>query len=398
MDPEVNFMWWDGAPRADMDDDNFGVRWTGFLAPKVTGKYQLGGVGMNAFEIYFNGKQLARGNNTHERNYSYETVDLEAGKLYPIRVDFHEVINDADMRLVWSVPGRDLEAAALDAARQAEAVVMFLGLSPRLEGEEMKVPVAGFQGGDRVDLGLPAAQEALLQKVVGARQAGRAGAAQRQRAGGELGARSRARAGGSVVSGSGRRHRHRGCPVRRLQPAGRLPVTFYQSADQLPAFDDYSMKGRTYRYFQGEPLYPFGYGLSYTTFGYSDLQTLAASRTGREPAGSPWKCRIPGRWPGEEVVQLYLKHVNSPVPVPVRSLQGFKRVSLKAGEKTRVDFTLDSRQLAYIAANGQRIVPPGEVEISVGGKQPGFTGPADAPTTKVITGRVQITGQPKLLD
>ena len=101
-----------------MDDDNFGVRWSGFLAPKVTGKYQLGGVGMNAFEIYFNGKQMVRANNRDERNYGSEAVDLEAGKLYPIRVEFHEMFNDADMRLVWSVPGRDLEHARLGCRRQ----------------------------------------------------------------------------------------------------------------------------------------------------------------------------------------------------------------------------------------------------------------------------------------
>src|ERR1039458_6613118 len=106
IDPQINFKWGGGAPRADMDDDNFGVRWTGFLAPPVTGEYQLGGLGMNAFEIYLNGKLLTRGNNIHERNYSYETVELEAGKLYPIRVDFHEGLNDADMQLVWALPDR----------------------------------------------------------------------------------------------------------------------------------------------------------------------------------------------------------------------------------------------------------------------------------------------------
>ena len=210
---------------------------------------------MNAFEIYFNGKPLVRANNRDERNYSYETVDLEAGKLYPIRVDFHEVINDADMRLVWAVPGRDLEPAALDAARQADAVVMFLGLSPRLEGEQMKVPVAGFQGGDRVDLGLPAAQEALLQKVAALGKPvvlvllnGSAVAVNwaRDHVPALVEAWYPGQAGGTAIAD---------VLFGDYNPAGRLPVTFYQSADQLPAFDDYSMKGRTYRYFQGAPLF-----------------------------------------------------------------------------------------------------------------------------------------------
>ena len=220
VDPEINFKWWDGAPRADMDDDNFGVRWTGFLAPKVTGKYQLGGVGMNAFEIYFNGKQLARGNNTHERNYSYETVDLEAGKLYPIRVDFHEVINDADMRLVWSRAGTrsGIAGAGCRAPGGSRGDVPGPFAASGRRGDE---GAGGGIPGRRPRGPRPAGRAGGAAAKGGrARQAGGAGAAQRQRAGGELGARSRARAGGRVVSGPGRRHGHRGCPVRRLQPRG----------------------------------------------------------------------------------------------------------------------------------------------------------------------------------
>jgi len=164
VDPLINFDWRDGAPRADMDDDNFGVRWTGYLAPPVSGKYQLGATGLNSFEVYLDGKRIAGRDNVHERGYEYETVDLQAGKLYPIRVDFHEVHGDADIRLVWAPPHAGYEDEALKVARQADVVLMFLGLSPRLEGEEMKVQVEGFSGGDRVRLGIPRVQEALLQR------------------------------------------------------------------------------------------------------------------------------------------------------------------------------------------------------------------------------------------
>jgi beta-glucosidase len=354
VDAEINFKWWDGAPRADMDDDNFGVRWSGFLAPKITGKYRLGGVGMNAFEIYFNGKPLVRANNRDERNYSYETVDLEAGKLYPIRVDFHEVINDADMRLVWAVPGRDLEPAALDAARQAEAVVMFLGLSPRLEGEQMKVPVAGFEGGDRVNLGLPAAQEALLQKVAALGKPvvlvllnGSAVAVNwaRDHVPALVEAWYPGQAGGTAIAD---------VLFGDYNPAGRLPVTFYQSADQLPAFDDYSMKGRTYRYFQGAPLFEFGYGLSYTTFGYSRFDCPEHAPAGHDVPVSV-EVRNTGKVDGEEVVQLYVKRAG------VRSLEGFHRIALKVGERKTVKFVLRASQLPK----------SGVAEIAVGGRQPG---------------------------
>jgi beta-glucosidase len=367
IDSQINFMWWDGAPRADMDDDNFGVRWTGFLAPTVSGKYRLGGVGMNAFEIYFNGKPLARGNNTHERNYSYETVDLEAGKLYPIRVEFHEVINDADMRLVWAVPGRDLESPALDAARQAEAVVMFLGLSPRLEGEEMKVPVAGFQGGDRVDLGLPAAQEALLQKVMALGKPvvlvllnGSALAVNwaSEHVPALVDAWYPGQAGGTAIAD---------VLFGDYNPAGRLPVTFYKSADQLPSFDDYSMKGRTYRYFQGQPLYPFGYGLSYTTFAYSRIDCPEQAPANHEVAVSV-EVRNTGKLAGEEVVQLYVKRDG------VRSLEGFQRIALQAGERKTVKFVLEARQLPK----------SGVAEIAVGGRQPGGSNAGILTTTLSI--------------
>ena len=150
IDPQVDFDWRDGAPRKDMDDDNFGVRWTGYLAPPVSGKYQLGATGLNAYEVYLDGKPLARRDNVHERGYEYETVDLEAGKLYSIRVDFHEVHGDADIRLVWAPPYGNYEQEAVRLAGQSDVVLMLLGLSPRLEGEEMRVKVEGFSGGDRV--------------------------------------------------------------------------------------------------------------------------------------------------------------------------------------------------------------------------------------------------------
>src|ERR1700733_5727980 len=132
-----------GPPRPNMNDGDFGVRWTGYLTPLVTGTYQLGAIGMNAFELYLDGKRIVDFNNIHERSYRYEQVQLEAGKLYQIRLDYHEFLNDADIQLVWSLPPdpAKLTQDALSAARSADAVVLVLGLSPRLKGEEMKVPV-----------------------------------------------------------------------------------------------------------------------------------------------------------------------------------------------------------------------------------------------------------------
>jgi beta-glucosidase len=380
IDPQIAFRWWDGAPRPDMDDDNFSVRWTGFLAPPVTGKYQLGAIGMNAYEITLDGKPLVSANNVHESNYRYEDVELQAGKLYPIRVEFHEKVNDADMRLVWAPPGRKLEDAALEAAGKADAIVLCLGLSPRLEGEEQKVPVAGFQGGDRVDLGLPPAQEQLLRKIavldkpmvlvllngsaLGVEWA-------REHFPAIVEAWYPGQAGGTAIAD---------VLFGDYNPAGRLPVTFYKSADQLPPFEDYDMRGRTYRHFQGEPLYPFGFGLSYTRFTYRLLAVPKTASAKREARVQVEVLNV-GKLAGEEVVQLYMKRRGDRSELPIRSLEGFERIALKPGEKKFVEFILTPRQLA----------PPGDVEIAVGGKQPGYRGVLDASTTQVLTGNMTIT-------
>jgi beta-glucosidase len=379
IDPQIAFRWWDGAPRADMDDDNFGVRWTGYLAPPVTGKYQLGAIGMNAYEISLDGKLLVSGNSIHESIYRYADVELQAGKLYPIRVEFHEKVNDADMRLVWAPPGRKLEDAAMDAAGKADAVVLCLGLSPRLEGEEQKVSAPGFEGGDRIDLGLPQAQEDLLRKIAALDKPlvlvllnGSALAVEwaRDHFPAIVEAWYPGQAGGTAIAD---------VLFGDYNPAGRLPVTFYKSADQLPPFEDYDMMGRTYRYFQGEPLYPFGFGLSYTRFTYR-LLTLPKAASAKREAKVQVEVLNAGKLAGEEVVQLYLKRRGEQGPAPIRSLAGFERVALRPGEKRIVEFTLTPRQLA----------PPGTVEISVGGKQPGFHGAADASTTQVLTGSLTV--------
>jgi beta-glucosidase len=334
VDPQIDFNWWDGAPRADMDDDDFGVRWSGYLAPPVSGKYQLGATGLNAYEVYLNDKPLVRRDNVHERGYEYETVDLEAGKLYPIRVDFHEVHGDADIRLVWAPPHASYEDEALKIAQRSDVVLMFLGLSPRLEGEEMRVKVEGFSGGDRVKLGIPHVQEELLQRVSALGKPvvlvllnGSAVAVTwaRDHVPAIVELWYPGQAGGTALAD---------VLFGDYNPGGRLPVTFYKSEDQLPPFDDYNMKGRTYRYFEGEPLYPFGYGLSYTTFTYRNLQVPDEAPEGK-PVTVSVEVENSGKRAGDEVVQFYIKY-----PQVVRELQGFRRISLGAGERKTVAFTL----------------------------------------------------------
>jgi beta-glucosidase len=254
--------------------------------------------------------------------------------------------------------------------------VLCLGLSPRLEGEEQKVSVPGFEGGDRIDLGLPKAQEDLLRKVAALDKPvvlvllnGSALGVEwaRDHVPAIVEAWYPGQAGGTAVAD---------VLFGDYNPAGRLPVTFYKSADQLPPFEDYDMLGRTYRYFQGEPLYPFGFGLSYTRFTYR-LLTLPKGASAKREAKIQVEVLNAGKLAGDEVVQLYLKRRGEPL---IRSLAGFERVALKPGEKKIVEFKLTPRQLS----------PPGTVEISVGGKQPGFHGAADASTTQILTGSLTV--------
>lgn len=391
VDPNVDFQWWDGAPRQDMDTDDFSVSWTGYLSPPVSGTYELGARGMNAFELYLDGKQVAQFNSIHQSAYRYSAVDLQAGHRYAIRLDYHEYLNDASIQLVWSSPPGDQRAQALSVARQADAVVVVLGLSPRLEGEKMKVPVPGFEGGDRVDLGLPEPQLDLLKRIQALGKPmvlvllnGSAVAVDwaRDHVPAIVEAWYPGQAGGAALAD---------VLFGDYNPSGRLPVTFYASADQLPPFTDYSMKSRTYRFFHGEPLYPFGYGLSYTTFAYRGLNAPGTLDAGQD-AEVTVQVENTGKRAGEEVVQLYVNRATATGRDPIRTLVGFQRVALNPGERKTVNLKITSKQFATVMADGHRVVEPGSYQISVGGKQPGFKGAADAVTTSVLMRTVQLQG------
>ena len=261
---------------------------------------------------------------------------------------------------------------------------MVLGLSPRLEGEEMRVQIEGFQGGDRVQLDLPRVQEELLERVAALGKPvvlvllnGSAVAVKwaRDHVPAIVEAWYPGQAGGTALAD---------VLFGDYNPAGRLPVTFYQSADQLPPFTDYSMKGRTYRYFGGEPLFSFGYGLSYTTFAYRSLSLPKEVSKGHEVEVGV-EVENTGKMAGEEVVQLYVSGVQAGL---IRSLEGFQRVALRPGERETVRFTLSPRQLSVIDAAGRRL-EPSDIEISVGGRQPGRG------VTGILAGRVQIASPAK---
>ncbi|HTB14774.1 MAG TPA: glycoside hydrolase family 3 C-terminal domain-containing protein [Bryobacteraceae bacterium] len=342
IDPQIDFEWWENAPRQEMNPDDFGVTWSGYITAPATGTYQIGAIGMNAWELSIDGKQIVQFTGIHEGAYRYAPVELKAGTLYPVRLAYHEFSNDASIRLVWSRPVVSSSADAVAAAKQSDAVILVLGLSPRLEGEEMKVPVEGFSGGDRVDLGIPRTQEDLMKAVVAMGKPtvlvllnGSAVAINwaAQHVPAIVEAWYPGQAGGDAIAD---------VVFGDYNPAGRLPVTFYKSADQLPPFDDYSMKGRTYRFFSGEPLFPFGFGLSYTTFAYRNLKR-AGDKVTVEVLNT-------GTVAGEEVAQLYAKG-------SVRSLAGFQRLTLLPKQRKTVQFTLPAKNITEISVGGGQAGP-----------------------------------------
>lgn len=392
IDDNINFYWEHLSPRYDMPDDNFGIRWTTYLVPPQTGTYFLGSWGSSGYEIRLDGKKIISSMNEHHAFHIETPAELEAGKKYKIEVLYKNFAGDADIKLLWAPPRPNMLSDAVEAAKQSDAVVLVLGLSQRLEGEEMPIKIEGFSGGDRTSLNLPATQEKLLEAVA---QTGKPVIVVLTSGGAVSVNKAQEKAAAILLAGYG--GQQGGNAVADVlfgdyNPAGRLPVTYYKSVDQIPAFENYDMTGKTYRFFTREPLYPFGYGLSYTTFSYNDL-----SIPEKAVAGEKIKVKATvtntGKAAGEEVVQLYLTDEKATTPRPVRQLEGFTRISLKPGESRVVEFNLDPRQFSIINNKNIRVIEPGYFTISIGGKQPGFKGYLDPQFTQVLTGRIRLTGK-----
>ena len=395
VDREVDFDWGMMNPVPGVPVDDFSARWTGKLVPPTTGKYRFGAIADDGVRVYLDGKLIAEDWTEHAPATVTGEVTLEAGKSYDIKMEYYESKIGAVAKLVWQPPVVKIEAPyaeAIRVAKEVDTVVLVLGLSPRLEGEEMNVSEPGFLGGDRTDIKLPARQQGLLEAVAATGKpvvlvllSGSALAVNwaNERIPAIVQAWYPGEEGGTAIAD---------VLFGDYNPAGRLPVTFYKSVDQLPAFDNYQMDGRTYRFFKGEPLYPFGHGLSYTRFKYSGLTVSSPRVAPGEKVLVSAEVENSGTREGDEVVQLYVTDNDATVRVPIRSLAGVERVHLKPGERRVIKFTIDPRQLALITNDGRTVVEPGDFTITIGGKQPGFSGTADAGTTSFIEGRFSVTG------
>lgn len=355
------FKW--GGPNAY--DRKSSARWTGYLRASESGVHHFRLKSNQGYRIRVDGRMVADMWDIAWPTSKTE-IRLAAGKVYRIEVEAQQTGWDGEQQLQWTKPSFD-DTAALEAARNADLVVYVSGLNWQLEGEEMVVHAPGFAGGDRTSIDLPAPQEWLLERLgalgkpmVLVNMSGSAMALnwadkhvpaiiQAWYPGGEGG-----RAVAELIAGD-------------FSPAGRLPLTFYKSAADLPPFKDYGMQGRTYKYFKGDPLYRFGYGLSYTRFSYS-----AAAAAKAIPAGSGFKLSVDvtneGQRAGDEVVQVYVTRPGA--GAPNRVLAAFTRIALRPGQTRKVTFDLDAKALSTVDQSGNRSVEAGPAYLWIGGGQP----------------------------
>jgi beta-glucosidase len=383
-DSQINFDWNSTSPAPSLDPRAFSVRWTGTIQVPAPGDYPITATlahcypcnNAEHFTIRLDGNDITsfateEKQDQHSSSTSNSVMHFSDTKPHSFEVTYsHKArLFGAGLTLKWVPPVEPLRKQAMEIAQQADVVVAFVGLSPELEGEEMRVDLPGFAGGDRTDIALPPAQQQLLEAakatgkplvVVLLNGSALAVNWAQQNADAILEAWYPGQAGAQAIAEtlSGKNN-----------PAGRLPITFYASLSDLPPFEDYSMANRTYRYFKGKPLYGFGYGLSYTTFAYSNLKLSS----GHVKAGDPLQVEVDvkntGSHAGDEVAELYLTPPQAS-GAPHFALTGFERVHLLPGQSRHLSYKLDSRQLSFVDEQGMRADRAGTYTVFIGGSQP----------------------------
>ncbi len=420
--PAVQADWENARPVAEIETVNYSVRWSGTISVPAAGHYVFSLDAGDSFpyspkesyRLTIDGKVIGEGSLRKKADIS-AMGNFKAGSgaspSAPPMMDFpvhpslpydfsdsapHTFVleyshsgdrSGGGLTLKWEAPAQPQLDEAVAQAKQADVVVAFVGLSPHLEGEEMPIKIEGFSGGDRTSLDLPAAQQRLLEAVaatgkplVVVLQSGSAVALNwaNEHASAVLTAWYPGADGGKAIARS---------LAGLNNPAGRLPVTFYKSLEGLPEFTDYALKGRTYRYFNGKPLWGFGYGLSYSTFKYSPLKLSASSLKAGDPLTATVTVTNSSALAGDEVIEAYVKTPQA--DGPRHSLVGFERINLASGESKEVTLKIDPRSLSSVENTGKRSILAGKYTISVGGAQPEET-QAKSEAAFTVTGTMSL--------
>ena len=345
------------APGVQLED--FSAKYETVFTPKESGEYVVNVEGCGHFELYINGEQKFM-HHIWRTTPNRVAIQAEKGKSYNIEVRFaHIHTYNANLKINVAKELPIDYQQIIGQLKGIDKVIFVGGISPALEGEEMPVEIDGFKGGDRTNIELPAVQRNFLKalkaagkQVIFVNCSGSAIALQPETETCEaiVQAWYAGQEGGTAVAD---------VLFGDCNPSGKLPITFYASSSQLPDYEDYSMKGRTYRYMTQQPLYPFGYGLSYTTFDYGDAKLNG--RTLTVPVTNT------GSRDGEETVQVYLSRPDD-AEGPVQTLRAFKRVAVGKGKTVNVSFTLDDKTFEWFDTTTNTMRPlKGAFTIRYGG-------------------------------
>lgn len=371
MEKQLDNFWQEGEQiTSSLKAYNFSARYTTNYIANRTGEISFEIIADDGFQFFVDGERVLSAWANQAGKVKSTTIKIVEGTTYKLELKYIQKEGKASIKLNAGKFEKVNFVELANRLKDADAIVCVGGISPELEGEDMPVNFPGFDGGDRTSILLPTVQTELLKALnstgkplVFVMMTGSAIAIPWEAENvpaiinAWYGGQSAGTAIADVLFGD-------------YNPAGRLPITFYKSDSDLPSFNDYSMDNRTYRYFKGEPLYPFGFGLSYTTFKYGKLQLPANVVVGKALSVSI-KVTNSGKRDGDEVVQLYLTYPNSDIKTPIRALKGFHRISLKKGESKNVQFLLQPQDLSIANESGQAVQPLGNYVISVGGGQTG---------------------------
>ncbi|NJN25725.1 MAG: beta-glucosidase [Cyclobacteriaceae bacterium] len=366
IDSAINFEW-ALSPISGQLEETFAVSWEGVFIPEKTGTYIFNGTA----DLILDGKVIL----DQKFGYiEYDEILLEAGRPYKLQSKYikkpHWWANllYPSAKLVWveTSTTRDYAQEALAAAEAADVIVFFGGISPRLEGEEMKLEIDGFAHGDRTHIELPENQKALLKKlhasgkpIIYINFSGSAIALNWEND--HLPAIIQAFYPGEAT----------GEAVAELlfgefSPSGRLPITFYKSVEELPPFSDYQMAGRTYRYFLGDALFPFGHGLSYSSFQISNLSMPDSAKAGEEIKMMATITNT-GNFDGYETILLYLTDEEASTTVPLKTLVDIEKIYLTKGESRQIELTIKPEQMSVITPASKTVIEPGRFQIGIVG-------------------------------
>ena len=378
-DRRVDFDLNRAAPASGLPVTGYTARWTGQFVPPGPGRYRLIVDQSQCWKdctVHDQARLTLGGKTLHDGDLPKGRVELTVdsdGSPQAMDLTLDHRSEDESFRLLWIPPAEPLLAQAVATVKSADVAVVIAGLSPDLEGEALSMQVPGFVGGDRTDIALPLPQQRLLaalkatgKPIVLVLTSGSAVAVDPASADAIVANWYSGESGGTALAD---------VLAGIASPAGRLPVTLYRSTNDLPAFVDYGMKERTYRYFTGTPLWGFGHGLSYTRFAYAAPQGAASVAAGGDLRVETSFTNT-GTRDGDEVVQAYLvppaaKETGFTDPVLQRQLVGFQRVPVKRGRSAKIAFTLNPRSMSIVDRDGRRHVVPGSYRLWIGGGQPG---------------------------